>query len=99
MKDFDPEIKELQQKTSKQLVDSLKQDCINLKEKILENYDQTASNYVEKIYKSIRGELNDNVEQKLFSCFLNQIKRIIPMIQKFMRTDLQKKIVDGCKIV
>lgn len=97
LKQFEPQFKELQQKTSKQLYDGCKKECIDLRDKVLESYDKVASNYDEKIYQSIRAELEENTKQKLFVSYLNQTKRIIPMIQKFMRNDLQKKLSTGCK--
>ncbi|MCQ2819973.1 MAG: hypothetical protein MJ252_22125 [archaeon] len=98
MKENEPKIKELNEKSGKELFDSFKDDCIEIKKKAMEDYDKTASNYDEKIYKEVRKELESNIEQKLFQCFNKQVNRIIPMMQKFMRIDLKKKIEAGGKI-
>lgn len=81
------------------MYDNLKEECVALKEKILSSYDETASNYDQKIYENIRNELDENAKQKLYVCYLNQTKRLIPMIQKFMRIDIQKKFSSGSKYV
>ena len=46
------------------------------------------------MYKNIYKQLNEQVSQKLYLCFLNQTKRLIPFVQKFMREELQNKLAN-----
>ena len=89
---FDNEIKNLNIECSKKDVSDFKERCEDINKRMLDSYDEIAKNYEDKIYLNIRNQLEENISQKLFACFLNQTKRLIPMIQKFMRLDLAKQL-------
>ena len=86
------EIKDLIKQSSEQNIENIKDICIEIKNNICAEYEKQASNYVEKVYKNIYNHLIEQLSQKLYLCFLNQTKRLIPLIQKFMRDELQKKL-------
>ena len=86
------EIKDLIKQSSEKNIENIKDICIEIKNNICAEYEKQASNYVEKVYKNIYNHLVEQLSQKLYLCFLNQTKRLIPLIQKFMRDELQKKI-------
>ena len=86
------EIKDLIKQSSEQNMENIKDICIEIKNNICAEYEKQASNYVEKVYKNIYNHLIEQLSQKLYLCFLNQTKRLIPLIQKFMRDELQKKL-------
>ena len=89
---FDKEIKDLNSKCAKTNVSDFKSRCEDINKRMLDAYDEVAKNYDDKIYENIRNQLEENISQKLFACFLSQTKRLIPMIQKFMRLDLAKQL-------
>jgi hypothetical protein len=85
-------IRDIVNLAAKQYVDNYKEICLEIFNKIMSEYDKPASNYVEKIYKNVRNQLEAFLSQKFLMGFSNQAKRIIPISQKFMRQDLQKEI-------
>ncbi len=89
---FEKEIKDLNSECSKKDVSDFKFRCEDINKRMLDSYDEVAKNYEDKIYQNIRNQLEETISQKLFACFLNQTKRLIPMIQKFMRLDLAKQL-------
>ena len=84
------EFKELNKLSSEKDLEDFKQRCLDLKEKICNEYEKQGSNYDNKIYLNIYKQLEENISQKLYVSFINQTKRIIPLLQKWMRRDLQK---------
>ena len=54
-----------------------------------------ADNYETKIYQNIRKQLEEAIYQRCYVCFLNQIKLLIPYIQKFMRSSLKNALKKG----
>ena len=89
---YDKEIKELIKSSNEKNIDNIKDIFLDIKNRICAEYEQQASNYVEKVYKNIYEQLIEQISKKLFICFSNQTKRLIPLIQKFMREELQKKL-------
>ena len=89
---YDKEFKELYKLSSEKDIKDFKERCIDLKDRIMSDYEKKGSNYENKVYKNIHKQLSGQIEQKLYSCFMNQTKRLIPMLQKFMRKELQKKL-------
>ena len=93
--EYEPKLKELTHLSSKQDIDDFKHGALSIFNKILSDYDKTASNYEENIYMNIRKQIDVSVSQRLFVCFANQAKRYIPIAQKFMRLDLEKEIANS----
>lgn len=44
------------------------------------------------MYQDIRRQLINELAQKLFICFSNQAKKIVPAIQKAMRAEFEEEI-------
>ena len=89
---YDKEFKDLYKSSLEKDIPNFKNICLELKEKICSEYEKQGSNYDNKIYQSIYNQLLEQTSQKLYLCFLNQIKITIPKLQKFMRKELQKKL-------
>ena len=89
---YDKEFKDLYNLSLQKDINDFKERCLDLKDKICSDYEKQGQNYDNKVYKSIYKQLEEHISQKLYKCFMNQIKRTIPMLQKFMREDLQKKL-------
>ena len=90
---YNKEFKELYKLSIEKDIKDFKDKCIDLKNRILSEYDKQASNYDNKVYQNIYKQLSEQIEQKLYTCFMNQTKRLIPLLQKFMRKDLQKNLL------
>lgn len=91
----DAEFKEFTNLTSSKGDDSFIEKCKSIHDKMVEEYDKTASNYETKIYQNIRKQLEEAIYQRCYVCFLNQIKLLIPYIQKFMRSSLKNALKKG----
>ena len=89
---YEKEIKELIKQSNEKNIENLKDICIDINNRMCSEYEKQAGNYLEKVYKNIYNQLKEQISQKLYVCFLNQTKRLIPIIQKFMRDELQKKL-------
>ena len=87
---FTEEINRFTNESTDKLYNNFKKDCSELVNSILETYDKIASNYEDKIYLSIRNQMKANLSSKFYVCFDNQIKKMIPISQKYFRQDLQK---------
>ena len=90
---YNKEFKELYKLSIEKDIKDFKDKCIDLKNRILSEYDKQASNYDNKVYQNIYKQLSEQIEQKLYACFMNQTKRLIPLLQKFMRKELQKNLL------
>ena len=89
----DKEFKDLYKSSLEKNIENIKDTFIDIKNRICTEYEKQACNYEEKVYKNFYNQLIEQISQKLYLCFLNQTKRLIPLIQKFMREELQKKLL------
>ena len=89
----DKEFKDLYKSSLEKNIENIKDTFIDIKNRICTEYEKQACNYEEKVYKNFYNQLTEQISQKLYLCFLNQTKRLIPLIQKFMREELQKKLL------
>ena len=89
----DKEFKDLYKSSLEKNIENIKDIFIDIKNRICTEYEKQACNYEEKVYKNFYNQLIEQISQKLYLCFLNQTKRLIPLIQKFMREELQKKLL------
>lgn len=85
-------IKEVSYLSSKENLDNFKERCLKIFDTVISQYDKVASNYVDKIYLSVRKQIESTLSQQFYMCFANQAKRMIPISQKYMRQELQKEI-------
>jgi hypothetical protein len=76
--------------SSGKLMNNFKNDCKAIIDQILSNYDKLASNYDEKVYNNIRNQILSSLSSKFYVCFSQQIGKMIPISQKFIRIELQK---------
>jgi hypothetical protein len=74
------------------IMDNFRRKCEEIQSKALKIYDETASNYLSHVYQDIRRNLILSLSQKLYICFANQAKKLIPISQRNMRSDLEKEI-------
>ena len=89
---YDKEFKELYNLSSEKDILDFKEKCIDLKNKICSEYEKQACNYDNNVYKNIYKNLEEQISQKLYVCFMNQTKRLIPVLQKGMRRQLENKL-------
>jgi hypothetical protein len=85
-------IMELLNDSTLKLINDFKPRCQEIINYILEGYDKMASNYDSKIYLDIRRQTETDLSNRFYICFLNQMRRLMPMSQKFVRQDLQKQL-------
>ena len=88
----DKEFKDLYKSSSEKNIENIKDIFLDINNRICAEYEKQACNYEEKVYKNVYNTLIEQFRQTLYKCFLNQTKRLIPIIQKFMREELQKKL-------
>jgi hypothetical protein len=86
------EIIEILNESTMKLITDFKSRCKAIISAILEGYDKLASNYESKIYLDIRIQTENELSNRFYICFLNQMRRLMPMSQKFVRQDLQKQL-------
>ena len=91
---YSQKFKELYKSSIETDIKDFKDICTNLKNEILCEYDKQGSNYDNKVYQNIYRQLSQQIEQKLYTCFMNQTKRLIPLLQKFMRKELQNSLAN-----
>ena len=91
---YSQKFKELYKSSIETDIKDFKDICTNLKNEILFEYDKQGSNYDNKVYQNIYRQLSQQIEQKLYTCFMNQTKRLIPLLQKFMRKELQNSLAN-----
>ena len=89
---YDKEFKEIYKLSTEKDVSNFKELCVDLKNRICADYEKKSCNYDNKVYLNVHKQLEEQISQKLYICFMNQTKRLIPLLQKFMRDELQKKL-------
>jgi hypothetical protein len=89
---YDKQFKEIYKLSAEKDIPNFKDICNDLKNKICEEYEKKSCNYDNKVYLNIHKQLEEQISQKLYICFMNQTKRLIPLLQKFMRDELQKQL-------
>ncbi len=92
LKKYENELDNLNKESSKKNLSDFKNFCINLRNNILNDYDESVSYYDENVKSKIREELDENISKRLYSCFLNQSKKLILLVQNKMRNDLENKL-------
>ena len=89
---YDKQFKEIYKLSTEKDIPNFKDICTDLKNKICEEYEKKSCNYDNKVFLNIHKQLEEQISQKLYICFMNQTKRLIPLLQKFMRDELQKQL-------
>ena len=86
------EIDSFTMESSLKNLDNFKSRCEKIQKTALQIYDDTAKNYLKYVYEEIRRNLLTQLSQRLYLCFDNQAKKLIPIFQKNMRTELEKEL-------
>ena len=58
----------------------------------LDNYNPLAKNYLSYIYQDVRNSLEEELANKMYSAFSNQLKRLIPKYQKKFRNEFEEEL-------
>ena len=58
----------------------------------LDNYNLLAKNYLSYIYQDVRNSLEEELANKMYSAFSNQLKRLIPKYQKKFRNEFEEEL-------
>ena len=58
----------------------------------LDNYNPLAKNYLSYIYQDVRHSLEEELANKMYSAFSNQLKRLIPKYQKKFRNEFEEEL-------
>ena len=92
LKENEEKIRQFQKESSEKEIDDFKAKCLEIKDNIMNEYNKLACNYDDKIYKNIGKQIEDHLSQRFYVSFLNQTKRLIPVVQRMMRKELDKKL-------
>jgi hypothetical protein len=72
--------------------------CDSIRTKAVEYYTIHAKNYLKYVFDEIKKQLAIELGQRLNVCFANQAKKLIPLSQKNMRTELESEIKKSSNI-
>ncbi len=86
------DIESFQMDSSAKILENFKERCEKIANQVLNEYDETAKNYIKHVYEEVRRHLNSQLSQKMYVCFDNQAKKLILMFQKNMRIELEKDL-------
>ena len=92
LNEINDKISELEYQSSINNIDNYKEKVNELEQIALKIYDETAKDYLSYIYQEIRKNLINEISNKLYPSFLNQLKRLIPGYQKDFRIELEKEL-------
>ena len=88
----DQKINELELESTSKIMDDFGIRAKEILKQALDNYDPLAKNYLSYIYQDVRNSLEDELANKMYSAFSNQLKRLIPKYQKKFRTDFEEEL-------
>lgn len=97
--DVEPEVESFIFDTTSQLIDDFKSRCEGIQKKAVQTYDNSAKQYMKLVYEEIRHNLLATLSQKLYICFVNQAKKLIPQFQKNMRQELEHELKNSNSIL
>lgn len=80
-------------------ISNFKDQVTQITNEILNQYTNSANNYLDERYKHYYTELKNYLCERFHIAFVNQTKRMIPISQKFFRTDLEKYLKESNKIL
>jgi len=85
-------INDLELASTAELLKDFNERVNSILKEALDNYDPLAKNYLTHIYQDVRNTLHGDLANKLYSCFTNQLKRLIPKYQKEFRNEFEKAL-------
>ena len=92
LNEINDKISELEYQSSIKNIENYKEKVKELEQTALKIYDETAKDYLSYIYQEIRKNLINEISNKLYASFLNQLKRLIPIYQKNFRIELEEQL-------
>ena len=92
LNEINDKISDLEYQSSLKNIENYKEKVNEIKENALKIYDETAKEYLTYIYEEIRKNLINEISNKFYPSFLNQLKRLIPSYQKNFRIELENEL-------
>ena len=88
----DQKINELELESTSKIMDDFGERAKDILKQALDNYDLLAKNYLSYIYQDVRNSLEEELANKMYSAFSNQLKKLIPKYQKKFRADFEEEL-------
>ena len=88
----DQKINELELQSTANIMNDFGDKAKEILKEALDNYDPLAKNYLSYIYQDVRNSLEEELANKMYSAFSNQLKRLIPKYQKKFRTEFEEEL-------
>ena len=85
-------INELELESSMKNIEDFKEKIDIIVNECKGYYENNAKDYLPHVFQNVRKDLLDDLANKLYSSFANQLKRLIPKFQKDFRVELEKSI-------
>ena len=85
-------INELEIESTSNFMNDFGEKAKQLLQEAMNNYDPLAKNYLSYIYQDVRNSLEEDLSNKMYSGFSNQLKRLIPKFQKKFRTHFEEEL-------
>ena len=85
-------INELEIESTSNIMNDFGEKAKQILQEAMNNYDPLAKNYLSYIYQDVRNSLEEDLSNKMYSGFSNQLKRLIPKFQKKFRTHFEEEL-------
>ena len=85
-------INDLELESTANIMNDFGEKAKEILKEALDSYDPLAKNYLSYIYQDVRNSLEDELANKMYSAFSNQLKRLIPKYQKKFRTHFEEEL-------
>ena len=85
-------INELEIESTSNFMNDFGEKAKQILQEAMNNYDPLAKNYLSYIYQDVRNSLEEDLSNKMYSGFSNQLKRLIPKFQKKFRTHFEEEL-------
>ena len=85
-------INELEIESASNFMNDFGEKAKQILQEAMNNYDPLAKNYLSYIYQDVRNSLEEDLSNKMYSGFSNQLKRLIPKFQKKFRTHFEEEL-------
>ena len=72
----DQKISELELESTSKIMDDFGERAKDILKQALDNYDLLAKNYLSYIYQDVRNSLEEELANKMYSAFSNQLKKL-----------------------
>ena len=85
-------INDLELESSMKNIDEFKDKVNAIVTQCKNFYENEAKDYLPHVFQNVKKDLLNDLSNKLYSSFANQLKRLIPKFQKDFRIELEKKL-------